>query len=50
MYFNFRKRNVVERYSTPDEAGAVLWQRKTRADAGSYLQTFLALVGRRIRE
>ena len=47
MYCNFgSKRNVVERYSTPDEAGAVFWQRKARADAGSYLQNFLALVGR----
>ena len=50
MYCNFgSKRNVVERHSTPDEAGAVLWQRKARADAGSYLQNVLALVGRRVR-
>ena len=51
MYCNFgSKRNVVERHSTPDKAGAVFWQRKARADAGSYLQNFLALVGRRVRE
>ena len=28
----------------------MFWRRKARADAKSYLQTFLALVGRRVRE
>ena len=51
MYCNFgSKRNVVERHSTPDEAGAVFWQGKARADAGSYLQNVLALVDRHVRE
>ena len=51
MYCNVgSKRNVVERHSTPDEAGAVFWQGKARADAGSYLQNVLALVDRHVRE
>ena len=51
MYCNIgSKRNAVERHSTPDKARAVFWQRKARADAESYLQNFLALVGRRVRE
>ena len=51
MYCNLgSKRNVVERHSTPDEAEAVFWQRTTRDDASSNLQTFLALMGRRVRE
>ena len=34
--------NAVQRHSTLDETGTVFGQRKVRADAKSYLQTFTA--------